>query len=66
MSNFKIGDVVRLKSGGPNMTVDEIMDDNFVICIWFNPKQEKLRQKFHQDQLEKYLPPRIEKGILFA
>jgi uncharacterized protein YodC (DUF2158 family) len=32
--NFKVGDVVRLKSGGPNMTIGEIGDTG-VYCQWF-------------------------------
>ncbi|NPU86567.1 MAG: DUF2158 domain-containing protein [Syntrophaceae bacterium] len=33
-SEFKIGDVVRLKSGGPKMTVTAV-HDNFVTAAWF-------------------------------
>ena len=32
---FEIGDVVTLKSGGPSMTIDGVME-NGVRCIWFN------------------------------
>jgi uncharacterized protein YodC (DUF2158 family) len=32
---FKIGDVVRLKSGGPAMTVSKYDDDNRVSCTYF-------------------------------
>jgi uncharacterized protein YodC (DUF2158 family) len=40
---FKVGDVVRLKSGGPPMTVTSIesgeAETGYVIfCIWFNAK----------------------------
>jgi uncharacterized protein YodC (DUF2158 family) len=34
-NKIKIGDVVRLKSGGPVMTVTAI-DKNEVTCKWFN------------------------------
>jgi uncharacterized protein YodC (DUF2158 family) len=43
---FKVGDVVRLKSGGPNMTVTSCGDHwstgpNGVFCTWFaGTKQE--------------------------
>ena len=42
-ASYKIGDVVRLKSGGPPMTVTSIESgDNdvgyVVFCIWFNAK----------------------------
>ncbi|HEX9988745.1 MAG TPA: DUF2158 domain-containing protein [Chloroflexia bacterium] len=30
------GDVVRLKSGGPNMTVAEEFDATYVTCQWFD------------------------------
>jgi uncharacterized protein YodC (DUF2158 family) len=32
---FKIGDIVRLKSGSPEMTVNEISLDG-ALCIWFD------------------------------
>jgi len=35
MGNIDIGDIVRLKSGGPDMTVSKINEDGFT-CIWFN------------------------------
>ena len=35
MSEFKAGDVVQLKSGGPNMTVERINDDRSLWCVWF-------------------------------
>ena len=34
---LKIGHVVRLRSGGPEMTiVEECNDDKFLICQWWN------------------------------
>jgi uncharacterized protein YodC (DUF2158 family) len=38
MNAFKVGDVVCLKSGGPDMTVERIettVADISVICVWF-------------------------------
>ena len=33
---FKIGDVVKLKSGGPDMTVKEINTENrYITCVYF-------------------------------
>ena len=32
---FKAGDVVRLKSGGPKMTVVEVRNDGWISCLWF-------------------------------
>jgi uncharacterized protein YodC (DUF2158 family) len=43
MSNdaFFIGDVVRLKSGGPEMTIDELDDNGGVGCVWFEHAGDK-------------------------
>lgn len=38
MSPFKAGDVVCLRSGGPDMTVERIeatIPDTSIICVWF-------------------------------
>ena len=32
--HFKPGDLVRLKSGGPQMTIEEVEDR--ALCSWFN------------------------------
>jgi uncharacterized protein YodC (DUF2158 family) len=37
---FQIGDVVKLKSGGPKMTV-ESMDNDGVKCVWFDKADSK-------------------------
>ncbi|WP_448326119.1 YodC family protein [Sulfitobacter sp. M13] len=42
--NFKVGDTVMLKSGGPIMTVDSIGQYNGLTkarCIWFNDSETK-------------------------
>jgi uncharacterized protein YodC (DUF2158 family) len=36
MENFKEGDVVQLKSGGPKMTVKTMHTDGDVYCQWFS------------------------------
>jgi uncharacterized protein YodC (DUF2158 family) len=33
---FKIGDIVKLKSGSQDMTVEGYTDDGFVICTYWN------------------------------
>ncbi|WP_108178826.1 DUF2158 domain-containing protein [Phreatobacter oligotrophus] len=32
---YSVGDLVRLKSGGPTMTVERVDDDGMVQCLWF-------------------------------
>ena len=48
MAEFKKGDVVRLKSGGPKMTIDSVEEygsgnkSNIrAICIWFDGGERK-------------------------
>ncbi|GAB3741825.1 YodC family protein [Spirosoma lituiforme] len=38
-TQFKLGDLVQLKSGGPIMTVSKLIDsvqNSSVECVWFN------------------------------
>ena len=35
MLNFKVGDLVQLKSGGPVMTIKEINGLDSILCVWF-------------------------------
>jgi uncharacterized protein YodC (DUF2158 family) len=39
METFQIGDVVLLKSGGPKMTVDNVLPDGTISCTWWDGKQ---------------------------
>lgn len=37
MENFKVGDVVQLKSGSPAMTIVELYNNNeFATCTWYD------------------------------
>lgn len=42
-TQFKVGDVVRLKSGGPDMTIGTIEpgQPKFASCRWFDGKKLK-------------------------
>lgn len=50
--DFKPGDTVRLKSGGPLMTVEQIIN-GLVRCSWFSEKNELKSQSFQPAALEK-------------
>lgn len=47
--DFKVGDVVMLKSGGPKMTVAAMKHDR-VFCIWFNQ-----RDQYHEEKTAEFL-----------
>jgi uncharacterized protein YodC (DUF2158 family) len=56
---FKIGTVVYLNSGGPDMTIGECSADENVVspkreirfCQWFDEQDNLCRGWFHEDQL---------------
>jgi uncharacterized protein YodC (DUF2158 family) len=47
-ANIKIGDTVRRKAGGPDMTVVDVEDDDAgqltIHCVWFEKNNEKTGQ----------------------
>ena len=53
---FKIGDFVRLKSGGPSMTVTSLdcygLGVIEVSCFWFDDKQHEHKTTLPADVLE--------------
>jgi len=54
---FKVGDVVALKSGGPPMTVDEVLEmpegsKGCIKCRWFDVKEQLKKGEFSPDSLE--------------
>jgi len=55
---MKTGDVVRLKAGGPLMTVERIGEDTLkmVTCIWFTADNTYQRAFFPTDTLEELSP----------
>lgn len=61
---FKVGDIVRLKSGGPKMTITEPPDAATVgwHCAWFDERNEYCTHCFETDTLalcgaDPHLPP---------
>jgi uncharacterized protein YodC (DUF2158 family) len=49
---FKIGDVVELRSGGPEMTVIGEQAPNLIMCTWFDKNDESRSQAFPKEALE--------------
>lgn len=45
---FKVGDVVQLKSGGPNMTVYAISAERKIYCTWFHDNTVKDSKFSHE------------------
>lgn len=52
MPQFKAGDTVRLKSGGPLMTVSDVDSGGYVTCEWFDDKNAPQRRSFVTATLE--------------
>lgn len=52
---FAVGDVVKLKSGGEPMTVEQVEGDD-VSCVWFEGKRVQ-RETFTAGTLKKYVRP---------
>jgi uncharacterized protein YodC (DUF2158 family) len=49
---WKKGDVVRLKTGGPRMTVDELHTSiGKVGCVWFDADNQVQRDAFNPESL---------------
>lgn len=57
---FKVGDVVVLKSGGPDMTVSKVAEKKFshgasvtvIVCKWFTSSNEVKTDEFLPDLLK--------------
>lgn len=49
--DFQIGIIVKLKSGGPDMTVRQVYGDNDVDCQWFAGKKLE-KGRFPMSSLE--------------
>ena len=55
--DFKVGDIVRLRSGGPRMTVEAILPDMpggpVVACSWFDENNQHHDRSFSPAALER-------------
>lgn len=62
MEEFRAGDVVELKSGGPRMTIQKIIDkgqEREALCWWFDESKGKPSYgAFPLEVLKKHQPPR--------
>lgn len=56
-TDFKVGDVVQLRSGGTRMTLENI-DGDQVACTWFEGKKLE-RATFFAGALMKYVPMQV-------
>lgn len=53
MEKLKIGDTVKLNSGGPTMTVCNV-NDTMIECEWFDPSKDCVRtHEFRTSMLTK-------------
>jgi uncharacterized protein YodC (DUF2158 family) len=54
--NFKVGDIVKLRTGGPDMTVQVIVPDlplgPMVSCAWFDDRKQLQQGMFAPATLE--------------
>jgi uncharacterized protein YodC (DUF2158 family) len=48
---WKRGDVVKLRTGGPRMTVQSDVKDGMVGCSWFDSHQRHHKQEFAEESL---------------
>ena len=53
---FQVGDVVRLKSGGPLMTVQQATYADNIVCTWFGESNKRMSEGFHLRTLQKIRP----------
>ena len=57
MSDIKMGYVVRLKSGGPKMTVNRVYPGSeegseYATCLWFEGESDLKKSEFKTTSLE--------------
>jgi uncharacterized protein YodC (DUF2158 family) len=50
---FRVGDTVQLKSGGPIMTVEALLGVD-IFCAWFDEQKQLQREEFDSALLKKF------------
>ncbi len=60
-NKFEIGDIVRLKSGGPDMTVTSLdrYIDGVYFCAWFNGNNDLCEASYWDSSLISVTPKNI-------
>lgn len=48
---FKAGDVVKLNSGSPNMTIEYYNTESEVLCTWFDINCNNFKKMFYVEAL---------------
>lgn len=52
LTDAKVGDIVRLRSGGPDMTIRDFEGTSWVHCEWFTDVGEPKNRTFSPEMLE--------------
>jgi uncharacterized protein YodC (DUF2158 family) len=50
--DIQIGDIVQLKSGGPDMTVTDV-EESLIYCDYFDKMNDKIRETYPEQCLKK-------------
>ena len=58
-TSMQIGDVVRLKSGGPKMTITAL-DEAQATCVWFNRNGRNQSDDFPLATIEMFVARQVE------
>ena len=61
-TQFETGNVVRLMSGGPLMTVKRTNSDGETVCEWFNEEGHKFEHRWHAFKPEMLKPVSVRRG----